>query len=59
MSSELLKEGAVVKLNKNLELSKDIYCHDFNPIKYFDMVGTFQNSYSRGQGGWCSIVYQE
>ena len=43
MSSELLKKGAVVKLNKNLELSKDIYCHDFNPIKYFDMVGVVDN----------------
>ena len=43
MSSELLKKGAVVKLNKNLELSKNIYCQDINPIKYFDMVGVVDN----------------
>ena len=43
MSNELLKKGAVVKLNKNLDLTKNIYNQDFNPVKYFDMVGVVDN----------------
>ena len=39
MSSELLKKGAVVKLNKNLDLTKSIYKNDFNLVKYFEMKG--------------------
>ena len=43
MSNELFKKGAVVKLNKNLDLTKDIYNQDFNPVKYFDMVVVVDN----------------